>query len=200
METQFEEVISSFLEKRVGISDEFLSPDLAFHLRSNLLAHYENENLRLAGIGNNHLLGQDITIRRDKIFWFERNTSDPFEKQFFTLIDNFVDYLNRSCYAGIKSYEFHYALYEKGAFYKRHLDQFKSDDSRVFSVIMYLNEGWSEKDGGELKIYYDKDESYDLIVPSNQKCVFFKSNELEHEVLLSNSSRMSVTGWLRTSV
>lgn len=198
MENKFEEIITSFLEKRVGISNEFLDDNLAGNLRNILLAHCEKENLRLAGIGNNHLLDKNESIRRDKIFWLEKSTSNPHEQRFFLLIDEFVEYLNRSCFTGIKSYEFHYALYEKGTFYKRHIDQFKSDDSRVFSVIMYLNEGWTLNDGGELKIYIN--ETSEIIAPINKKCVFFKSNELEHEVLMSHTNRMSITGWLKTSV
>jgi len=117
---------------------------------------------------------------------------------FFELIDAFVIYLNRTCFAGIKSHEFHYALYEKGAFYKKHIDQFKTNNRRAFSMIMYLNKGWSDHNGGELKVYQEA--GIQIISPENQKCVFFKSDELEHEVLLTNVSRMSITGWLKTSM
>lgn len=198
MQPQFEELISGFLEKRVGIANEFLSPDLASHLKSNLVTLYENEALELAGIGNAHLLNHDNTIRRDKIFWLDRQNNNPHENQFLDMIDSFISYLNRTCYTGIKSCEFHYALYEEGAFYKRHIDQFKSDDSRAFSMIMYLNESWKHQDGGELKIYQGT--GIQTISPQNKKCVFFKSNELEHEVAVTHATRMSVTGWLRTSL
>ena len=197
MELQFEQLISGFLEKRVGISNEFLNEELASQLRKNLKTLYENEALQLAGIGNDHLYSQNKDIRRDKIFWLEKKSENPFEQEFFRLIDDFVHYLNRTCFTSIKSYEFHYALYEKGAFYKKHIDQFKSDDRRVFSVIMYLNDTWTENDGGELKLYLDA--GIEIISPTNQKCVFFKSNELAHEVSQSNVPRMSVTGWLKTS-
>ncbi len=33
--------------------------------------------------------------------------------------------------------------------------------------------------------------------PTQGKAVFFKSNELEHEVLLTNQTRISITGWLK---
>jgi SM-20-related protein len=196
VQTHFEEIISSFLEKRVGISKAFLSEDLAFQLKSNLLSLYENEALSLAGIANSHLFNHDNSIRRDKIFWLNKADNNIYEKQFFSLIDEFVLYLNQTCFAGIKSYEFHYALYEKGAFYKKHIDQFKTDNSRVFSIIMYLNSGWLCKDGGELKLYQET--GIDIISPDNLKCVFFKSNEIEHEVLVTNTSRMSITGWLKS--
>lgn len=197
MQSQFEEVIASFLEKRVGISNQFLSFDLAEQLKDNLISLYKNEAMKLAGIGNDHLLSHNKQIRSDKIYWLDNNKDNPAEIAFFQLIDSFVAYLNQTCFAGISSHEFHYALYEKGAFYKKHLDQFKTDDRRVFSMILYLNEGWSTKDGGELKVYQQT--GIQIIAPENQKCVFFKSSELEHEVLLTNVSRMSITGWLKTS-
>ncbi|WP_066629025.1 2OG-Fe(II) oxygenase [Labilibacter marinus] len=196
MHSNFEEIISCFLEKRVGISNDFLSTELASHLKSNLLNLYKNEDLITAGIGNDRLLNYNKEIRSDKIFWLDRAHDNIYENEFFDLIDSFVKYLNNTCYTGIKSHEFHYALYEKGTFYQKHIDQFKSDDRRVFTMIMYLNEGWTTADGGELKVYQES--GIQLISPENKKCVFFKSNELPHEVLLSNVSRSSVTGWLKT--
>lgn len=198
MVSNFEEIINGFLEKRIGVSNQFLNQNLATNLRLNLLSLYKNEALRLAGIGNLHLLSKDKEIRRDKIFWLNKTDMNIHEITFFKLIDDFVDYLNKTCFTGIKSYEFHYALYEKGAFYKKHLDQFKLDDSRAFSMIMYLNENWVEGDGGELKVYFENE--FQLISPTNQKFVFFKSNDLEHEVLVSHTKRMSITGWLKTSL
>lgn len=198
MNADFEALITGFLEERVGISPTFLSTDLALQLRLNLTKLDEDEELRLAGIGNDHLLTLDEEIRRDKIFWLDKSTENVHEIAFFKLIDDFVDYLNRTCFTGIKSYEFHYALYEKGAFYKRHKDQFKTNDGRAFSMICYLNEGWVEKDGGQLQIYQGAE--IQIISPDNQKCVFFKSDELEHEVVLSYANRMSVTGWLRVVI
>lgn len=197
MQVLFEELISGFLEKRVGISNSFLSEELAFELKGNLMGLYAKEELAHAGIGNDHLLSHNKDIRRDKIFWLDRRNENKHENAFFDFVDEFVVYLNQTCFTGIKSYEFHYALYEKGAFYKKHHDQFKTDGGRAFSMIMYLNEGWAEGDGGELKVYQQAE--FKIISPDNRKCVFFKSDELPHEVLPSNTKRMSITGWLKTT-
>ena len=105
--------------------------------------------------------------------------------------------MNKTCYTGITGYEFHYAYYDEGSSYKRHLDQFKDNQKRAYSMIMYLNTNWVPSDGGQLCIYH-KDMSQ-IISPINGKCVFFKSSELEHEVLLNHKPRMSITGWLKTS-
>ena len=69
-------------------------------------------------------------------------------------MDKFVSHLNSTCYTGISSYEFHYTLYEAGSFYKKHIDQFRNNDSRQFSMIIYLNKNWEEDDGGELCIHH----------------------------------------------
>jgi len=197
LELIFNELIDSFLADRVGISKDFLSKALAGHLTQNLHRLYDNEELLSAGIGNDQITNHDERIRSDKIHWLDRLHQDKHENDFFDLIDLFVTYLNRTCYAGITGYEFHYALYEKGSFYGRHLDRFKTNGDRAYSMIMYLNKGWVEKDGGELRIYHaDKQQD---VEPSNGKSIFFKSDELEHEVLLTNKPRMSITGWLKTS-
>lgn len=197
MELIFNELIDSYLADRVGVAKDFLSKTLAAHLTKNLHRLYSDAQLLSAGTGNDQLINHDKRVRGDKIHWLDRIHNDPYENDFFDLIDLFVAYLNRTCYAGITGYEFHYTLYEKGSFYRRHLDRFKNNGDRAYSMIMYLNMGWEEKDGGELRIYHmDKPQD---IEPLNGKSIFFKSDELEHEVLLTNKPRMSITGWLKTS-
>lgn len=130
------------------------------------------------------------------IYWLDRAHNDAVENDFFDLMDEFVLHLNKTCYTGITGYEFHYALYEKGSFYKKHLDQFRNNESRQYSMIMYLNENWEQGDGGELCIY-PSGKLLQNISPENGKSVFFKSSELEHEVLITNKPRLSITGWLK---
>jgi SM-20-related protein len=195
MEDEFDELINGYLDHQVGVKNEFISQELSFDLINNLESLFHEEKLRLAGVGNKDELAINKKVRSDKIFWLDKKDLKKSEQELFAIIDSFVIFLNRSCFAGIKSYEFHYALYEEGAFYKKHIDQFKTDQGRAFSMIIYLNEGWVKKDGGELKVY--KETEVQLISPENQKCVFFKSDKLAHEVLVTNKSRMSITGWLK---
>lgn len=195
LQNTFDCLIDSFIEYKVGISESFLTDLLAFDLKQNLLNLYAGEQMRSAGIGNNDLLTHDKRLRSDKIYWLDRSHDDVHENLFFDHIDAFVAHLNRTCFTGITGYEFHYAMYEKGSFYKRHFDQFRNNKSRVFSMIMYLNLDWEIGDGGELCIHHL--ESSQMISPNNGKCVFFKSDELEHEVLLTQKPRLSITGWLK---
>ncbi len=149
-----------------------------------------------AGTGQLAEFEHNKLVRSDKIYWLDPDHHDVHEDSFFKLMDEFVEHLNASCYTGITSYEFHYALYEEGSFYKTHLDQFQRNDSRQFSMIMYLNNDWKIADGGELCIHFA--DHLQHISPTSGKSVFFKSNELRHEVLLTNKARMSITGWLKS--
>ncbi len=160
-----------------------------------MLTLYADDRMQSAGTGNDATIAHDKTVRSDKIFWLDRAHNNQHENDFFDLMDCFIVHLNTTCYTGITGCEFHYAMYEQGSFYKKHLDQFRNNASRQYSMIMYLNAGWEEKDGGELRIHHEN--RLQNISPVNGKSVFFKSNELMHEVLLTNKPRMSITGWLK---
>lgn len=194
-ETSFETIVDSFINNGIGIAHSVMDSTLLNQLRVNLSNLIDDQQLKLAGIGNQNNFTKEVTIRNDKIYWMDRKNNDPFENEFFDFIDEFVLFLNRTCFTGITGYEFHYAFYDEGSFYKRHLDQFKDDDNRAFTMVFYLNENWQKGDGGELCIYQgDKTE---IVEPIDGKCVFFKSDELEHEVLMAHKPRLSITGWLR---
>jgi SM-20-related protein len=195
MENSFETLISSYIENKVGISEHFLSDELANHLKENLLSLNDKNQLLAAGTGNDNKLIHNAKVRSDTIYWLDKKHNNIHENAFFEQIEAFILYLNQSCFAGITGYEFHYSLYEKGSFYKKHLDQFQDNSSRQFSMISYLNSNWQTQDGGELLIYQTNNNQ--TIAPTQGKTVFFRSNELEHEVLETNERRMSVTGWLK---
>lgn len=195
MEKEFETLISSFISDNVGIANNFLSEELAQHLKQNLLSLLQQKKLMKAGTGNESKLTFDNTVRGDSIYWLDRKHEDKYENEFLDQIDDFIKYLNRSCFAGITSYEFHYSLYEIGSFYKKHLDQFQDNSSRKYSMISYLNDNWQKSDGGELVVYQTYNDKN--ITPIQGKTILFKSNELQHEVLATQKQRMSITGWLK---
>ncbi|MDP1813603.1 MAG: 2OG-Fe(II) oxygenase [Leadbetterella sp.] len=195
MQEVFDALIDGYLLDKVGISENFLGLALTQNLKENLVKLFEEKKLISAKTGNGNETNLNALVRSDKIFWLDRIHENPNENAFFDVMDAFVLFLNQTCYTGITSYEFHYALYEKGSFYKKHLDQFKSNASRQYTMIFYLNTDWKLDDGGELCVYLPE---FSLnISPTNGKCVFFKSSEIEHEVLMSHSQRMSITGWFR---
>ena len=195
MEKVFDALIENFIENKIGISEFFLSKKLSSELSSNLLKHFNFGNLILAGTGTLAKINSSNLVRGDKIYWLDRSHNNASENVFLEIIDALIIYLNRTCYTGITDYEFHYTLYEIGTYYKKHLDQFATNDKRKYSIIFYLNENWKTDDGGELSLEINNQTV--KINPTSGKCVFFKSNEIEHEVLITNKSRMSITGWLK---
>jgi SM-20-related protein len=195
MNEQFDLLIDSYLSDRIGIAPSFLTQKLANGLRQNIVQLQQDELMTAAGIGNAEIKDANQIMRSDKIYWLDKKHENAFENEFLQHAENFIDRLNNTCYAGINGYEFHYAVYEEGSFYKRHIDQFKNNNHRKFSLITYLNEDWQYTDGGQLQVYHQN--TVTQIQPNTQTAVLFKSDETEHEVIKANRSRMSITGWLK---
>jgi SM-20-related protein len=195
MNEQFDLLIDSYLSDDIGIAPSFLTQKLSAGLQQNILQLQKDELMTTARIGNKEIKDANQQMRSDKIYWLDKKHDNAFENEFLQHAEDFIGRLNSTCYAGINAYEFHYAVYEEGSFYKRHKDQFKNNDNRKFSLITYLNENWLATDGGQLQVY--KHEAMQQIQPHAQTAVLFKSDETEHEVIKANRSRMSITGWLK---
>lgn len=197
-EDHFETLIEGLVKSGYGISDHFFSTHIIEGLRDHLLAFKEAELMHPARIGRKFDLQQNAEVRGDVIKWLERESADPVERVFFEQIRAFIAYLNRTCYAGINAFEFHYAHYGPGSFYKRHLDQFKTDRGRKFSLVCYLNKDWKPEDGGQLLLYLEGQRQV-KVEPVGGRVIFFRSDEMEHEVLPApDRSRLSIAGWLKS--
>ncbi|MBO3700562.1 2OG-Fe(II) oxygenase [Fabibacter sp. E12] len=173
--------------------DDAISEQLFTSLRKFFLDKLDQEDFNLAGIGpltNNQIVP---TIRKDHIHWISRGEADCID-QVLSVFDQIISILNRYCFLSIKDSEFHLAHYPSGAYYQRHIDQFKDRGNRLISVILYLNEDWQPGNGGELKIYGEGDPH--VISPIGKRLVLFKSDKVAHEVLTTQVSRYSLTGWL----
>lgn len=202
MNPLFEPIIDGILADGYGMMDNFLTPDEIIALARRLHDRRAMGQFRAAGIGNQNVVVENA-IRGDEILWLDEATATSAELTFLQRIHEFVDYVNQTCYLGLRDYEFHYAVYPTGTFYKRHLDQFRSDSRRKLSVICYLNTDWQETDGGQLALYLpnlDKTgERQITIAPLGGRLVCFESARLEHEVLPATRERLSITGWLKTA-
>ncbi len=195
MNSQFDLLIDSYLDNNIGIDAGFLNENLSNGLQQNILQLQRDKMMTDAGIGNKSVKDTNQEMRGDKIYWMDKSHDNVYEQEFLQLAEDFIDRLNSTCYTGINGYEFHYAVYEEGSFYKRHKDQFKNDSNRKYSLINYLNNDWLEEDGGQLLVY--QNENVQKILPHSRTAVFFKSDEMEHEVTKANRSRMSISGWLK---
>ncbi len=195
MSNPFDLLIDSYLDNNVGMDTHFLSERLADGLLQNIVQLQKDDRMKAAGIGNERVKEAGQQMRGDKIYWMDKTHDNIFEQEFLRQAEDFIERLNSTCYTGINAYEFHYALYEAGSFYKRHKDQFQNDSNRKFSLINYLNNDWLEEDGGQLLLYQNAE--VQKILPHSQTAVFFKSDEMEHEVTKAHRSRMSITGWLK---
>lgn len=200
--TQYERIIEDLQEKKYSVIDDFFSAEEIEIIRNGLLAKYEEDQFKKSAIGNrtNELIESEI--RGDFILWLNEAEAGLPEQTYFNKINNLVKYLNQTCFMGILHTEFHYAVYPKGTFYKRHLDTFQNDGRRKLSVVCYLNdESWKKENGGELTIYTKEngtEKPIDLF-PFPGRVVIFESQELEHEVQqVKNDKRLSITGWLKT--
>ena len=197
----YEQIISDIGIQQFSIIENFFSKEEVSVLRQSLLEKYEEDTFKKAAIGNR--LNETIvkSIRGDVILWMEEAVADTSEVLFFNKINDLVSYLNSTCFLGILHKEFHYAIYPKSTYYKRHIDTFQNDDRRKLSFVCYLNEdGWLPENGGELVLYLDENnkETKKIIYPFPGRVVIFESQIIEHEVKPVKTERLSITGWLKT--
>lgn len=197
----YEMIISGLLEDQYCIVEDFFNAEEVRLIRNTLLEKYDEDNFKKAAIGNRLNETIEKRVRGDFILWINENDGVETEKLFFNKINSLVTYLNKTCFLGLLQKEFHYAVYPEGTFYKRHLDTFQNDDRRKLSLVCYLNdEDWKPENGGELVIYKEENgiEVAKKIFPLPGRVVIFESQILEHEVKPVKTTRLSITGWLKT--
>ena len=196
MITKVQKILEDLEQQGYSIQEDFFSYDLTFDLKETLSSLREQNLLKQAGIGRKNDFHIEQSIRNDVISWFDESTLSPSQSEFLQITEHLQTAINERFFLGLFEFEVHFALYAANAFYKRHLDQHKNQDTRVVTLISYLNENWEDDDGGELKIYLKNDKSL-LVKPKAGTLVCFMSAEFEHEVLPAKRERASLTGWFR---
>jgi SM-20-related protein len=151
-----------------------------------------------AAIGASHSKLIDTAIRGDQIYWLsgsnpEQNpTQQNISQEMLSLKNTFESYFPIS----LNNFEGHYSYYPAGTFYKKHLDNARNKNSRIFSVVTYFNEDWHEGDGGELVLYSPDDGRLIIeIKPHFGVTIIFFSADFPHEVKETQQNRYSLTGW-----
>ncbi|MFT3738816.1 MAG: 2OG-Fe(II) oxygenase [Breznakibacter sp.] len=195
MKQIFDPMMDNLDANGFAVVDGFIDTQSVNQLLHNASVALQQGGFRDAGIGRQTDHHTNKSIRSDQVMWMTQQTILNWCPQLSSHLNALVDYLNQTCYAGINHSEFHMAHYGPGAFYKRHVDQFRKNGDRRFTVIVYLNLNWQPLDGGQLMVY-PPDGPHE-VVPKAGRLVFFESGVLEHEVMLSKNSRWSFTGWLK---
>ncbi len=155
----------------------------------------DEKNYKIAGISSTKNLHVDNSKRRDRTLWLDEDSG--VQSEYLEFCNGLREYLNRSLYLGLTFYESHFAIYDKGDFYEKHLDSFRGEKNRIVTTVFYLNKDWDKEDGGELLIYDENDALIETVIPNENTLVVFLSDKFPHEVLPSMSKRHSIAGWFR---
>ncbi len=156
-----------------------------------------DDNLQKAHIGRGREHRLSTEIRNDKTHWIDGK--NDYEHQFLDYLNTIRLALNKNLMLGLFDVEAHYAVYEQGGFYRRHLDSFQDKKNRIVSLVVYLNKNWQISDGGLLNLYHSQQEEYSFasIIPEYNHAVFFLSEQIPHAVTLSHKTRLSIACWFR---
>ena len=186
--------LQHFANKQWAVLDSLLS----FKESQNLYQWLQSEKhqLKPARIGSQDQKNTNTNIRSDSILWIEPESNPAFSviNEKFKLLSQ---KLREEFYLPIQGSEFHFAHYQEGSFYSRHLDQPKSSHNRLVSIVHYLNPTWEESWGGQIVLYTE--DGPVKIAPQSPATLIFQSHKIEHEVLKTNKDRFSLTGWLYSS-
>ena len=157
------------------------------------VARLDDHNaLTLAGIGREQDFQVNTQIRKDETRWL--SDEHPIETAYLAAMSAFRLAMNERLFLGLFDYEAHYAHYV----YKRHVDAFKGQSSRILTTVLYLNPGWQSEYGGQLVIYQPEgDAIVTTVEPELGTFVVFLSDQFPHEVLPCQQDRFSIAGWFR---
>ncbi|NOS98836.1 MAG: 2OG-Fe(II) oxygenase [Methylotenera sp.] len=207
------EQLNKLTEHGFCVMDNFLPNASILALANEISALNNVAKMHEAGIGQVKV-SLNKALRGDSIYWLNELDASIAQLVYFKKMALLRSDLNQHLYLGLFALESHLALYPIGAGYKKHIDRFKENHTRVadqsvrqISCILYLNQGWLEDDGGELRLYLNQDDAINApeltikhldIAPISGRLVMFLSDTFYHEVLPANKARMSLTGWFLT--
>ena len=170
-----------------------LSAAQTLALANECVAMHDAQQLTPARVGADR---DRSLLRGDSTHWFESEALSAPQQAFADRIDVLRIELSRSLMLGLVDSESHYAVYQPGTGYARHLDRLRDNDGRVVSAVFYLNDAWQESEGGALRRHM-ADHSHRDIYPHTGTLLLFLSAQFEHEVLPATRDRMSIACWMR---
>jgi SM-20-related protein len=184
-------LIDNLTQHGYYIWDDFLSAEQVSALKECL-----PEEWNKARIGRHDDVMRESTIRSDKICWLSPDLGDPVG-QFLSKMEIIRQTANQHFFLGLFEYEAHFAKYEKGDFYQKHLDCFRGNENRRLTTVFYMNDEWTDEDGGDLVVYDLDDSEITRIKPKSGRLFVFFSEMFPHEVLPTQRERFSIAGWFR---
>lgn len=181
------------------VADDFFGPVLTEALRGDCQISSGQGDFREAAVGRGEWRQTRTEVRGDEILWFQQPALSAPQRTCLEHFEQLRLTLNRTLQLGLFEFESHFARYPAGAFYARHIDQFRGDSHRKVSCVLYLNENWKPEEGGELRLYLDGDGAeFEDVLPQGGRLVAFLSGQFAHEVLPAQRERISIAGWFRT--
>ncbi|MDP8568739.1 2OG-Fe(II) oxygenase [Methylophilus aquaticus] len=202
-------IIDQLSEHHYCVIDQFLAEPIVAELHALAQARRHAGLTRQAGTGKSATT--NANLRGDQIDWLEPEDTHPALQQYFALMADLQQQINRALMLGLDSYETHFAIYPPGTGYSTHIDQFiqhrvaAAPGARTLTAIIYLNQNWPEAAGGALRLYLDTHEALPAqearhldIAPLGGRLVLFLSARFWHQVLPASQDRLSVTGWFKT--
>ncbi|MDT8427444.1 MAG: 2OG-Fe(II) oxygenase [Pseudomonadales bacterium] len=202
----FEKIADDLSGRNYSVIPNALPVGLSTALFAQIQGFSETDFVR-AGIGRDDAHTFNAFVRRDSIRWIDGLSVA--EQDWLQWTQSLQTCLNRRLFLGLSSFESHFACYQAGDFYRRHLDAFRQErrgdellqgnSNRVISLAAYFNPGWLPDDGGELLLHEPDDGVSQLkITPAFGTLVVFLSTEVPHEVLPARRDRYSIAGWYRS--
>lgn len=189
-------LVSDLANKGWTVMPQVLPPAFCTELSSWIDRQVASGAFQRAGIGRGQRHQKNDLVRGDLVLWMSELDKDQHLSGLDNLLISLRHRLNRDLFAGLETFEGHFAIYPPGGFYRRHVDTFRDDDARKLTLLIYLNEHWEKSDGGELIIEMP-DHSTVTIAPKMGTIVMFDSRRFPHKVLAANKERRSFTGWFK---
>ncbi|MFN8846556.1 MAG: 2OG-Fe(II) oxygenase [Bdellovibrionales bacterium] len=185
-------LFDNFIRQGWAYSDQMLTHHQIKSWRQMAQEKLNHGHFRPAQVAS----GSQPHIRSDSIYWLEEAQTESLS--IFKTLHEWRQQLTRELCVSAPQVEAHFACYAPGNSYHKHCDQPKNSQARVITFIIYLHDNWAPGMGGELVIFENEnDEVGTFIEPQPGRVVFFKSDEIWHQVQQSNFNRLSLTGWFR---
>jgi len=196
-----DEIVECLATDGYAIVPGFLPLAVARDLREEVLAYWQEGELKRAAVGRGEGKRLVAELRTDSIQWIDPQSLSVSQKIYWDNMQLLQQQVNRRLFLGLFDYEAQMARFSPGGYYKPHLDRHQQTQARVLSAVTYLDEDWQEEEGGALRLYLDPalgvDGPYRDIYPEAGKLVLFLAGEFWHEVRVAQRPRHSVTGWFR---